>query len=145
MISFQKPSYVIKESIGKASLVLERTKGTDGTVSVTWTTKDQSAINGKDYFGGSGTVTFEHAEQIKTVDIEINDDKDFEKDESFVIELRAPTGGATLGRLQKTIVTIVNDDGKLSLKDLGSVVRKVNCAIHRIVIFKNFLNMFSNW
>jgi solute carrier family 8 (sodium/calcium exchanger) len=103
---------VVKESIGVASLVLERTNGTDGTVGVTWTTKDQSAINGKDFVGGTGTVTFEHGEQIKTVDIKINDDKQFEKDETFVIQLRDPTGGATLGRLQKTVVTIVNDDGK---------------------------------
>ena len=28
---------------------------------------------------------------------------------------------------------------------VGSVVGKVNSAIHRIVIFSNFLNMFSNW
>ena len=102
----------MKESIGKASLVLERTKGSDGTVGVTWTTKDQSAISGKDYVGGTGTVVFEHAEQIKTIDIAINDDKEFEKDESFVIELKNPTGGATLGRLQRTVVTIVNDDGE---------------------------------
>ena len=27
----------------------------------------------------------------------------------------------------------------------GSVLRKVNSAIHQIVIFSNFLNMFSNW
>ena len=27
----------------------------------------------------------------------------------------------------------------------GSVERKVNSAIHRIVIFSNFLNMFSDW
>ena len=27
----------------------------------------------------------------------------------------------------------------------GSVVPKVNSAIHRIVIYSNFLNMFSNW
>ena len=27
----------------------------------------------------------------------------------------------------------------------GAVVRKVNSAIHRIVIFSNFLNMLSNW
>lgn len=112
MISFKKPSYIVKESIGKASLVLERTKGTDGNVSVTWVTKDQSAVNGKDFFGGTGTVTFQNAEQIKTIDISINDSKDFEKDESFVILLKNPTGGATLGRLQKTIVTIVNDDGR---------------------------------
>ena len=27
----------------------------------------------------------------------------------------------------------------------GFIVGKVNSAIHRIVIFSNFLNMFSNW
>ena len=114
MISFQKPSYVVKESIGKASLLLERTKGTDGTVTVTWLTKDQSAINGGDIMCGTGTITFEHGEQIKSVDIHINDDKQFEKDETFLVELRKPTGGATLGRLQKTIVTIVTDDGMVA-------------------------------
>ena len=91
---------------------MERTNGTDGRVTVSWVTKDQSAINGKDYIGGKGTVIFEHAEQVKTIDIEISDDKDFEKDETFIIELKDPTGGAKLGRLQSTIVTIVNDDGR---------------------------------
>lgn len=104
----------MKESIGKASLVLERTKGTDGTITVTWVSKDVSAISGKDYIGGTGTIMFEHGEQIKSVDIEITDEKQFEKDESFIIKLRNPTGGASLGRLQKTIVTIVNDDGEFS-------------------------------
>ena len=33
----------------------------------------------------------------------------------------------------------------LFVVSLESVVRRVNSAIHRIVIFSNFLNMFSNW
>jgi hypothetical protein len=36
-----------------------------------------------------------------------------EKDECFEIEISDPEGGASLGRIRKTAVTIANDDGKL--------------------------------
>ena len=39
-------------------------------------------------------------------------DFDFEKNEHFELELFDATGGASVGRLNKTTVTIVNDDGK---------------------------------
>lgn len=102
----------MKESIGKANIMVERTNGTDGKVSVEYKTTDQSAICGKDFNGGNGVLTFEHGEQIKHIDIEIVDDKAFEKDESFLLELSVPTGGAQLGKIKRTILTIVNDDGK---------------------------------
>lgn len=35
-----------------------------------------------------------------------------ERDECFAIELGECDGGAELGKIRKTIVTIVNDDGK---------------------------------
>jgi hypothetical protein len=38
-------------------------------------------------------------------------DKSAEKDESFSIELFDPRGGVKLGRIGKTVVTIINDDG----------------------------------
>lgn len=34
-----------------------------------------------------------------------------ERDDSFQLELSDTTGGAEIGRLARTIVTIVNDDG----------------------------------
>lgn len=35
-----------------------------------------------------------------------------ERDESFQIELYDPDGGATLGKLTKCIITIINDEGE---------------------------------
>ena len=37
---------------------------------------------------------------------------EFEKDENFEIELFDPEGGAKIGKVSRTAVTITNDDGK---------------------------------
>ena len=37
---------------------------------------------------------------------------EFEKDENFEIELFDPEGGAKIGKVNRTAVTITNDDGK---------------------------------
>jgi len=59
-------------------------------------------------------LIFEHGETIKTIDIEVIDDHQFEKDETFMIEfVDLKTQGAKFGRLKKTVVTIVSDDGML--------------------------------
>jgi solute carrier family 8 (sodium/calcium exchanger) len=52
----------VKESIGMARIPIVRSGGADGEVSVMWRTKDKSAIGGKDYVGGEGTITFQHTE-----------------------------------------------------------------------------------
>ena len=82
----------------------------------------------------SGTLEFKHGERSKTLPITIIDgilvysnsilkifakikkiffflDKTAEKDESFAIEIFDPKGGVKLGRVTKTVVTIINDDG----------------------------------
>ena len=59
----------------------------------------------------SGVLDFKHGEMTKTIPITIIDDKTAEKDESFAIELYEPKGGVKLGRVWKTVVTIINDDG----------------------------------
>lgn len=35
-----------------------------------------------------------------------------ESEHNFQIELLSPTGGAEIGKIKKTIVTLVTDDGK---------------------------------
>ena len=40
-------------------------------------------------------------------------DKSAEKDESFALELYSQEGGVKLGRVWKTVITIINDDGIL--------------------------------
>ena len=48
----------------------------------------------------------------RTLHIPIVNDMEFEKDENFEIELFDPTDGAKVGRVNRTAVTITNDDGK---------------------------------
>ena len=57
-------------------------------------------------------VIFEHGEISKIIAIPIINDLEAEKDESFAVEIYDPTGGAQLGKHTRTVVTIINDDGK---------------------------------
>ncbi|XP_067672018.1 sodium/calcium exchanger 2-like [Haliotis asinina] len=122
MFGFAKPSFVFKESAGRAMIPVERSNGADGRVVVGWKTKDMTAISGKDYIGGKGEIEFLHGETTKYIEVEIIDDQDFEKDEHFEIELTdVVPDGARIGRLKRTVVTIMNDD-----EFTGVVSRVVN-------------------
>lgn len=107
---FAKPSLLFKESCGKAHIPVERKNGADGKVEVHWKTEDMSAKTGRDYEGGEGVMLFEHGETTKTIEIPVYDDQEAEKDECFKVEITKLSEGAKLGRIKKTIVTIVNDD-----------------------------------
>ncbi|XP_035695500.1 sodium/calcium exchanger 3-like isoform X5 [Branchiostoma floridae] len=126
VLDFTKPSFIFKESAGIASVPVQRTKGSDGVISVKWKTKDMRAVNGRDYVGGEGVLEFQHGETEKNIDIQIFDDKDFEKDEDFMVELSDAAGGAMIGRQRRTVVTIVNDDEYNGLVDRVLTIVNVN-------------------
>uniref|UniRef100_H2Z6F1 Calx-beta domain-containing protein n=1 Tax=Ciona savignyi TaxID=51511 RepID=H2Z6F1_CIOSA len=108
-------------------------------------------LRGKDgvhYRGKQGTVTFEHGEDVKNIDIEIINDHNTKKDENFQvlnlffysmnfsrkntvainvrnkITILSASGGATLGHTQKTVVTVVGDD------EFDGLVRRVVAKTH---------------
>jgi solute carrier family 8 (sodium/calcium exchanger) len=58
-------------------------------------------------------LVFEHGEISKVIAIPIMNDLEAEKDESFAVELYGATDGASVGKKAKTVVTIINDDGKI--------------------------------
>jgi solute carrier family 8 (sodium/calcium exchanger) len=64
-------------------------------------------------------VQFGHGETNQVIKIPIIDDMEFEKDENFEIELYEPEGGAKLGKINRTAVTITNDD------EFNSVLNKM--------------------
>ena len=107
---FERRGHVVKESAGTANLSILRVNGADGDVTIKWRTKDKNAINGKDYTGGEGEITFNHGETQRDLEIPIIDDMEKEKDEQFEVELYEIDNGAALGKQVKTVVTIVNDD-----------------------------------
>ncbi|XP_048733379.1 sodium/calcium exchanger 3-like isoform X2 [Ostrea edulis] len=114
---FSKPSYIIRESNECAQIFVNRVNGADGTVTVRWRTKDLTALHNKDYVGGDGTLTFEHGETSKSINLKILETNVLERDHSFQIEIFSPSTGAAIGKISKAIVTLVNDtefDGLVS-------------------------------
>ncbi|XP_060562323.1 sodium/calcium exchanger 2-like [Ruditapes philippinarum] len=109
-VEFEKPSFLFKESIGTARIPVKRVNGADGELKLNWKTKDISAVGGRDYEETSGELIFSHGEVEKHIEITINDDMEFEKDENFELFIDSVSPGAKIGHLSRTVVTIVNDD-----------------------------------
>lgn len=126
ILEFSKPSIVITESARKARIPVKRSNGADGTVSVKWKTRDMTATSGVDYDGGEGELNFDNGETMKNIEIFIHDTKLKERDESFQLELMEAGGGAEIGKIKKTIVTIVNDEEFNGLVDRIVNLTKVN-------------------
>lgn len=75
VLEFAHPSFVFKESVGKAMVAVNRLNGADGRIQVDWKTENMTAINGKDFEGGEGVLVFEHGEIAKSIEIPIYDDQ----------------------------------------------------------------------
>ena len=109
-IQFEKRGILVKESCGEAEVSVVRQNGADGEISIKYRTIDGTATESKDFIGGEGVVHFKHGETHQFIKIAIIDDYQFERDENFEIELFEPEGGAKLGKIDRTVVTITNDD-----------------------------------
>ncbi len=70
-----QPVHLVKESVGKFEITVERKNGADGKVSVGYKTADINAIAGIDYIGCSGEIEFKHGEITKTITISVIDGK----------------------------------------------------------------------
>ena len=72
---FTKPSFLFKESAGKAIIPIQRVNGADGKVEILVKTEDMTAKTGKDYEGGEQKVVFDHGEIMMNVEITLFDDQ----------------------------------------------------------------------
>ncbi|XP_064104848.1 sodium/calcium exchanger Calx-like isoform X13 [Macrobrachium nipponense] len=132
IVMFQKRGFLVKESIGNAVIPVVRKNGADGEITVKWRSIDKTAVSGKDYTGGEGVLTFKHTEIEQNIEIPIIDDMTPEKDEHFEIELFEPTGGAKIGQINRTAVTITNDDDFNNV--LNNMMQMTNANIHAMQV-----------
>ncbi|KIY94278.1 endoglucanase [Monoraphidium neglectum] len=79
-------------------------------VTVSYGVTGGTATPGADFGAVGGSLTFAPGETSKTVTVPVTGDSAFEPDESIVIGLSNPTGGAALGTPAAATVTITNDD-----------------------------------
>lgn len=85
-IRFSKASYDVTESSGKAEIVVQRTGGAAGTVTVDYSTTSGTAAS-NDYTPVSGTLTFEPGESSKILTIPIIKDTTSDSGETVFINL----------------------------------------------------------
>ncbi|MCY2967458.1 MAG: right-handed parallel beta-helix repeat-containing protein, partial [Planctomycetota bacterium] len=132
---FQDKRVTINEAAGTATVTVVRKGGSNGEVSVNYTTaqftppqkptwekrhtdllyptdNDTSATTGSDYTSVMGTLTFADGETSKTITIPITNDAWYEGDEAFVLKLSDPTNGGNVGQQSEVRVRIESDDVK---------------------------------
>ncbi|MHB1036085.1 MAG: Calx-beta domain-containing protein [Pirellulales bacterium] len=89
------------------------------TVTVEYQTFDGTAINGDDYFGAYGTLTFYPGESTQAVAIALNSDSGDEPDEHFTLVLQNAYNANIVGGVATAYGTIVDNDAApvLSITD----------------------------
>ena len=108
-VAFAAETYGPSEAGGSTTLVVKRTGGTAGPVSVQWTTVHGTAGAG-DYVAASGVLSWADGDGAdKLILVTLTNDSEQEGTESFRVVLSAPTG-ASLGTPAETSVQIVDDE-----------------------------------
>ncbi len=115
-------SATVNENTATIELTVFRNDGSDGAVSVDYTTADLSATAGSDYLTQSETLYFANGEISQTITLTLIDDSIFEGDESLSLQLSNPTGGAELGDVALATITIADDDIDNSTYSLSGTV-----------------------
>ncbi|HJQ39776.1 MAG TPA: Calx-beta domain-containing protein [Thermoanaerobaculia bacterium] len=109
VISFASPSSYSVDEGSSREIVLMRTIGTDGTVSVRLRTLPGTATPGVDYNAFSQTVTFNPGEAIKKLTFQTINDDAYAGTPTLTLELLDATG-TTIGGTPTRIVEISGND-----------------------------------
>ena len=108
-IALNASDYSIAEDGGTLTVTVNRTGGSDGTVSVDYSTSNNSATAGSDYTAVSGTLTWLDGETVpQSFNLTINDDAQYEGDETFNVSLNNFVN-ATVGT-SSALVTITENE-----------------------------------
>ena len=83
------------EDAGQFAFAVSLSPASLQTVTVAYATADGTATAGADYTGASGTLTFAPGATSRTIAVPVQDDELDEEDESFSVELSAPSDAAT--------------------------------------------------
>ncbi len=85
---------------GSLTFTVTKSATTTGTYAINWSTANGSALNGSDYTGNSGLLSFTGPQTSKTVVIPTVNNNVYEQTEVFYVNLTAASGGATISDSQ---------------------------------------------
>ncbi len=113
-LSFARATDSVNENNNQLQVMVTRSNGIAGEVTVKYRSENGTATAGEDYTALSGTLTWAAGDATaKTLTIDLTDDTVFEGNENFKLILSEPGGGAALGSAEIT-VTIVENEVRIS-------------------------------
>lgn len=110
-LQLSSASYSVAEGAGSATISVSRSGGSDGAVSVDYSTAAGSATAGTDFTSASGTLSWADGDSAtKTFQVSIVDDIVVESSETVQVTLSGPQGGVAVGFPAIGSLTITDDD-----------------------------------
>ena len=108
-LRFSAMNASLSESAGSATITVTRTGGSTGAITVNYATGNVTATAGADYTATSGTLLWIDTDgAVKTFSIPITNDTLAEGNETLILTLSAPGGGASLGAPATMTLTILD-------------------------------------
>ncbi|MEW8049745.1 MAG: Calx-beta domain-containing protein [Candidatus Thiodiazotropha sp.] len=119
-LDFSSNSYSVDENGTSITVTVTRSGGSTGAVSVDYAALDGGATASSDYSFTTGTLSFADGESgSKTFEVSIIDDSLLEQDEFIQLVLSNVQGGAVLGALSESLITISDDEAQTASSLLG--------------------------
>src|SRR5262249_28043991 len=110
------------------TFAITRTGSLSGSLTVNWTTADDTAIAGTDYVAASGSVTFADGQATQTVQVTTTDTTIAKTSVDFKL-IATPVGGTSI----MSLGTILNDDASISVS--GDVATEGSTSIRPLGAF----------
>jgi hypothetical protein len=116
ILKFDQRSFEFREPVGRATIVVERSKGERGAVSVEYVASAGTATAGDDFTAVRGTLSWGAGDGLrKTFVIPIHEDSLSEGNETIRLALRNATGGAAIDAARgQSLAVILDNDGSLA-------------------------------
>jgi len=111
-------TYSVNEGDGSVKIMVLRTDGSHGDVSVDYSTAANNATTNTDYTSADGTLYFGDSEISQSITVSVIEDDVDEDTENFMVTLTDPHN-ALLGSIQSAVVTIEDNDYNPVVEDLS--------------------------
>ncbi len=132
-LAFQAATANVDEDGGSIEIIVSRTNGSDGEVTVAYATSNGTAVAGQDYTDQSGVLTFGNGVLSQAITIPILDNSVINDDKVFSVNLSSAGGGALLGTPNSINITIREDDVELSF-DPSSISVNENAGTASLIV-----------
>lgn len=137
---FTNATLIVTEGVTNAAVTILRTNPAAGTVLVSYSTADGTAVAGADFQQSGGVLVFTNGEVARTILIPIYDDTAVEGEEYFTVSLSNPSPGTQILTPSTLTIVIEDNDAGLRFSQSAYSVGEAGVSASITVLRENFLS-----